>query len=428
MECAAVGFRLRAEASQGFALAAWTVVMLSLAPLAEAQGQTPPESAAAFSLFKECVQKLHSEAYKPDSIPVILTKCLHGLVQQLGGDFIARDRDFRILPEADAQAAFEQEVTGIAAMPGQRTDLRSLVETALQAYCRQHDPYTRYVRSEDWKLAQLMNRTTGSGIGMTVNEKAGVFRCFPLSGSPAEAADIKAGDRLISVEGKPVEGKPLEYIAGLIKGAAGTEVMLRVEKSFGRSQNVKVVREVISSPTVIAEKKITGAVLRIRRFNKDLLDETRKVLATLSPTATLTLDLRGCPGGSLDVAIEFAALFLEPGEPIVTLRDRAQKDENRQAVKPREFKPRAIILLQDEGTASAAELVIAALTFSPSNRAASQGIKTYGKGVFQTTFELQGGGHLVLTTGETIAPHGRGWDGTGLVPSIGNEGRIFPQD
>lgn len=393
-----------------------------------AEDAATDDNKAAFSLFKECVQKIHEDAYKQDSVPVIITKALHGLVQQLGEAYNTHDHDLAGLPDGAAQTAFEQEMIDIANTPGQRRGVRDLVETALQAYCKQHDPYTRYIRSEDWKLVQLMNRSTGSGIGMTVNEKGGAFYCFPLPGSPAEAAGLKAGDKLISVDGKPLEGKPLEYIAGVIKGAPGTEVMLRVEKTFGRAQNVKIVREVINVPGVIIEKKISGVVMRIRKFTKDLLDETRKAVGAMSPGSSLTLDLRGCPGGNLDIAIEFAGLFLEPNEPVVTLRTRARADETRSASKPREISARSIIMIQDEGTASAAEVVIAALIYSPNNRAASQGTKSYGKGVFQTTYDLQGGGHLVLTTGETIAPHGRGWDGTGLVPSIENEGRIFPKD
>ena len=403
--------------------AAWLIV---LSPL---NAQTPPDQQAAFALFDECVSKIHSDAYRQEPVPVILSKALHALVEQLGDAYKAQDHDLAALTDDTARTAFQQAVLAIAATPGQRRGLRDLVESAIQAWCKQHDPYTRYTRSEDYKLVQLMNKTSGGGIGMSLLEKDGGFFCYPLPGSSAEAASIKPGDKLLSVDGKPVEGKPLAYIVSLVKsGPPGTEVMLRVERTSGRAQNLKVTRESITTPSVLVEKKITGYVLRVRKFSPALITEARAAVGKLSQGSTLTLDLRGCGGGDLDVGVAFAALFLEPGETIVTLRSRGRPDEVCTATKPREIKVQAITLLQDEGTASAAELLIAALMHSKSNHAVSEGPKTYGKGVFQDTYELRGGGHLALTTGEIIAPQGRGWEGIGLLPSLENRGRIFPKE
>jgi carboxyl-terminal processing protease len=386
---------------------------------------TDADAQSAFALVRECVDKIFTSAYRVESKPSILSKALHELVRELGDSAAKHDTDLSALSDEAAQTAFEKSLLNLAAMPGQRHNIRELAESALQGWCRQHDPYTRYIRSEDFKLVMLMSKSSGSSVGMTVNEKGGNFLCFPLPGSPAEAAGIKAGDRLISVDGKPLAGRHLEYIASLIKGAPGTEVQLRVGRNFGRDQTVKIVREILTAPSVIVEKKITGTVVRIRKFSSDLMVEARKAFADLSAGSNITLDLRGCPGGNLDVAIEFASLFLSDGEPIVTLRTRGKPDEVRNAQNLREVRPPAILLLQDEGTASAAELVIAALINSKNNRAASQGTKTYGKGVFQNTYDLQGGGHLIITTGETIAPGNQSWDGIGLLPSLENGGLIF---
>jgi len=403
-----------------------SALLLSCAFAPSLRAAAPDELRAALELFDECVGKIQANAYHQESKPAILDHALRGLIEILGETAKSFETDLSAMSDEAARSAFEKALQGIANSPGQRRTPRDLVESALQAYCKQHDPYSNYVKSDDYKLVQLMNKSTGSGIGMTVHMKAGAFFCHPLPGSSAEVAGIKAGDKLISVEGKPLEGKPLEYIAGLIKGEPGTEVLLRVERTFGRSQNIKITRETITMPSLIVEKRIAGVVLRVRKFSRELLPETREALRQLSSGSTLTLDLRGCPGGSLEVAVAFANLFLEQGEPIVTLRSHGQPDEVRSATSPREFKAPAIILLQDEATASGAELVIAALLHSPNLRAVSQGTKTYGKGLIQSTYDLQGGGHLVLTTGEAIAPQGRGWDGIGLLPSLENEGKIFP--
>ena len=384
--------------------------------------------AGVTALVREAVGQLNAVAYRNDPIPLIYTKALRGLVATLGEGARSQDKDLTTMIDGAAEAEFMSSLQALSTAPGQRQSLRDLAEQAIKIYCKQHDPYTRYVEADDVRLAQLMGKTTGSGVGMSINEKNGVFFCYPLPGSPAEAAGVKAGDKLLTVDGKPVVEKPLEYLAGLIRGAPGTEVNLRVEHGFGRAQTVRVTREALTTPSVFTEKKVTGFVLRVRKFSKELIEETRSALSQISQGSTLTLDLRGCPGGDLDVAIQFASLFLDAGEPIVTVRTRGKPDEVNSATKPREIKPAAIVLLQDEGTASAAELVIAALVNSKMARAASQGAKTYGKGVLQTRIELRGGGVLTLTTGELIAPQGQTWDLVGLLPSLDNRGRIFARD
>lgn len=394
---------------------------------AQDQGQ---DVAAVAALVHEAAEQIQRTAYRTETRAVICAKALRGLIEQLGESAKSFDKDLSGMPDDAAEAEFVQILQKLAATPGQRYGLRELAERAIQAWCKQHDPYTRYIRSDDVRLVQLMMaKATGSGVGMTVMDKDGAFHCYPLPGSPAEAGGVLAGDRLISVDGKPVDGKPLSYaVAAIRSGPPGSEVLLRVAHGFGREQTLRLTREALTTPTVLVEKKLSGLILRVRKFNNELAADARAALAQLGPGASLTLDLRGCPGGNLDRAVDFAEMFLDPGEPIVTVRTRGKPDEVIAATKPREFKPAAIICLQDGGTASAAELVIAALVNSKTARAASQGEKTYGKGVLQTAMDLRGGGHLEITSGELIAPQGVTWDSTGLLPSVDNRGRIFPKD
>ena len=390
----------------------------------------PSEAAPIAALLHEAVEKIHATAYRTETRAVICTKALHALLAQLGPSVQSFDRDLTMLQDDAAEAELIRILQGVAATPGQRFGLRELAERAIQAWCKQHDPYTRYTRSDDIRLVQLMmSKATGSGVGVTIMEKDNAFQCYPLPGSPAEAGGVVAGDKLLSVDGKPVEGKPLDYVVAAIRGGPpGSEVLLRVAHGFGREQTLRLTRETLTTPSVMVEKKLSGLILRIRKFSKEMPGEARAALAQLSPGASLTIDLRGCPGGSLDRAVEFVGMFLEAGEPIVTVRTRDRADEVINATKPREFKPSSIICLQDGGTASAAELVIAALVNSKTARAASQGPKSYGKGVVQTPIELRGGGQIAITSGELIAPQGQTWDTIGLLPSVENRGRIFPKD
>ena len=405
--------------------------VLAFGIMACAWAQEPGQDAASVSaVLHEAVEKINATAFRTESRAVICTKALRGLVAQLGESARPHDRDLSTLQDDAAEAELIRILQVIAATPGQRYGLRELAERSIQSWCKQHDKYTRYTRSDDVRLVQLMMaKATGSGVGVTLMDKDGAFLCYPLPGSPAEAGGVIAGDKLISVDGKPMADKPLDYAVAAIRGGPpGSEVLLRVAHGFGREQTLRLTRETLTTPTVLVEKKLGGFVLRVRKFNNELAAEARTALAALTPGSSLTLDLRGCPGGNLDRAVEFASMFLDPGEPIVTVRTRDKPDEVINATKPREFRPASIICLQDSGTASAAELVIAALVNSKSARAASQGQKSFGKGVMQASADLRGGGHIEITNGELIAPQGITWDTIGLLPSIENRGRIFPKD
>ncbi len=409
----------------------WSRFLLSASlffPLLTVRAQEAEAPAIVHKLVREVVTQITTDAYRADSRPVIYTKALAGLVKQLGPAFSAQARDLTALIDEAAEQEFFRTLEGMAAAPGQRLSFRELAERALQEYCKQHDAYTRYTRTDETRLIKNMSQTGSSSVGMSIVEKADGYFCYPLAGSPAEAAGIKPGTKLISVDGKPVQDRPLAYIGALVRGAPGTEVSLRVEQAFGRAQTVKVTRETLVSPSVIADKRVGGITLRVRKMNKETLSETRAALAGLGPGSTVTINLESCVGGDLDVAEEFAGMFMEPGEHIVTERMRGRPDRVVSAAKPREFKPVAVILVQGEGTASGAELVIAALVNSKSARGTSNGSKTFGKGVMQLGTDLQGGGYLVVTSGELIAPQGRTWDKIGLLPSSANRGRVFERD
>lgn len=393
-----------------------------------AQISATDDPVAAFAVFSECVAKITTRAYKLETPPVIYTKALHGLVATLGPNAAAHDRDLSKMSDDQARAEFEKSLTTLAALPGQRYGLRELVERSIQAWSRQHDPYSRYLRSDEYQLIRLLAKNGASGVGMNATQTGKGIICFPLPGSAGAAAGLKTGDRLLAVDGKPVEDQPIEYVSALVRGAPGSEVTLRVEHNFGRSETLRLHREPLNPSTVRITGSKTALSIGIVRFNKSTAADVRQALAQVPAGGILKFDLRGCEGGELDAAVEIAGMFMEPGEVIVSYRERGKPDDVRTPQKPREFKLPAIIFVQDEGTASAAEVLIAALIGSPSNRAASQGKKSYGKGVFQVPFELKGGGTLVLTIGEIISANGRGWEGTGLLPSLENSGRIFPKD
>jgi carboxyl-terminal processing protease len=408
--------------------ALFMAVMLAVAPDLRAQSAASDDPSTAFAIFDECVAKITARAYKPETSPVIYAKPQHGLISALGPSAAAHDVDLSQLTDTQAREQFGKSITTLAALPGQRYSLRELVERSVQAWCRQHDNYTRYLRSDENQLIRLLAKNDASGVGMSATQTGKAIICYPFPGSAAAAAGIKSGDKLLSVDGNPVDDKPIEYATALVRGAPGTEVALRVEHIFGRSETLRIRREPLNPSSIVVTSSRTALSVNIKRFTKSTPGEIRQAMAELPKGGVLKFDLRSCEGGELEPAIEIASMFMEPGETVVSLRERGKPDEVRTTTKPREFKLPTVIFVQDEGTASAAEVLIAALFGSPSNRAASQGTKSFGKGVFQDQLLLKGGGTLILTTGELFASNGRGWEGTGLLPSLEHGGRIFPKE
>lgn len=388
---------------------------------------SPEEEKAALDIFREVAEKIVARAYKPEPLPVICTKALAGVVAKLPPAAQPHARDLSRLDDSAALAGFAQSIRALRGMPGQRQTFRDLVEAAIEAWCFQHDPYTRYVPAQYGpELIRLLTSGQGS-VGMSLQEKNdGHFYCYPRPDSPASLAGIKNGDRLLAVNGIEAAGKPIQLIGSMIRGAPGSTVQVRILQAFGnREKTVGILCEALKTPNVTAESLTTSLRLAIRKFTPDVVKEVRAELARATPDLALALDLRGNEGGELEAAVALASLFMEPGETIVTLRERDKPDDVRVARGPREFKAPLISIKQDEGTASAAEMLIAALVGSPSNRAVSNGSKTYGKAVYQAVIQFKHGGFLTLTTGEMIAPQGRSWEQTGLLPSSENLGRIF---
>jgi len=210
---------------------------LVLLPLCAAAGIVSPAAAetlpradrVSFDVFDEAEAVILQKVYKTESKPVFLTKALHALVEKLGESAQGHDPDLSGLSDQEANAKFQKQILALANAPGQRLNSHALVERALQLWCRQHDPYSHYTPADDYYDVKRLNNGGDGGVGMALNERDGNFFCFPLPGSPAEAAGVKAGDKLISVDGRAVADRPyLEYLAGLIRGAAGEEVQLRV--------------------------------------------------------------------------------------------------------------------------------------------------------------------------------------------------------
>lgn len=378
------------------------------------------ETQTAFSLADEAVSRIVERCFHVKTAAEVYDGMLVA-AHKRSGDENPKSAGLKTLTADQAATAFRSALQALADRPGQRLDILDLAEAGLSDYCRTIDRYCRYFTMQDMARIAQFKRADSIGIGVNLREEGDAIYCHPFPESQAALAGITAGDKLLSVSGNSVTGKPLELVAAWIKGVPGTQVQLRVEKSTGRSQLVTALREAQKMPSVLAERDLTGTVVKIRFFEAGTAAQMLDALKNQPEGRRLTLDLRGCMGGMMNASVEAAQLIMPPGHPVLTFDERGTGRKTFTSTEPK-LKPGGITILQDAGTASAAEALIAALVETMPRQVVSRGEQSYGKGVAQDEIFLVGGGLLRLTTGMMFGPSGRSWDGTGLRPSFSDDG------
>jgi carboxyl-terminal processing protease len=274
------------------------------------------------------------------------------------------------------------------------------------------DPHTNFMTADEYN--DLRVQTTGEygGLGIQIAERNGwITVVAPLPGTPAERAGMRAGDRIIEVEGKSTEGWSDDDAVKVLRGPRGTTVHIKVARpGLDASIPFDITREAIHVQSVSSYMiEPTVGLLRLNVFAESSTDEMKAAIEKMRAEGmkSLILDLRTNPGGLLDQGVSVSNLFLHPGLPIVETRGRDPREtekfgSTRPAVLPASM---PIAVLVDEYTASAAEIVSGAL--QDHDRALVLGTTTYGKGSVQSLFPLSGGNFLKMTTGRWYTPSGR---------------------
>jgi carboxyl-terminal processing protease len=282
------------------------------------------------------------------------------------------------------------------------------------------DPYTEYL--EPFAYSELRRRTaaTYSGIGLTVLPQPSGFVVSAVAPGPSRRAGIRAGDRIVSIDGVPMSRVPFEAALALIRGRAGTTVRLGVVRG-GRELSFGVRRELIRTSAVSSRLLVSGgkrvgyvAVRTLLQGTAQLLGDT---LARLERggASGLVLDLRGNPGGLLDQAVAVSSLFL--GEGVVVSIEGAHEPQRVFAVEPSgAASTLPLVVVVDRETASAAEVVAGALR--DNGRATVVGENTFGKALVQSIEPLPNGAALKLTTARYLTPTGTDISSGGLKPHV----------
>lgn len=282
------------------------------------------------------------------------------------------------------------------------------------------DDYT-YLRNPE-EAAFFNESLQGSfeGIGARVAEAegGGVRIVEPFAGQPAWNAGIRRGDVIMAVDGQDITRMTLQDAIGLIRGPKGSEVLLTIKSEGEEPRDIQVVRDRITVPAVEYRMLDNGvAYLRLGEFSAPASEQVREALQSLleqNPTG-LVLDLRGNPGGFLRTAVDITSEFIDKG-PVVVERFKDGREEVFQAESGGSALSIPLVVLVDEGSASASEILAGAV--QDTGRGVLIGTTTFGKGSVQVPSEMSDGSVLSITTARWFTPNDRLIHGEGLKPDI----------
>jgi len=301
------------------------------------------------------------------------------------------------------------------------TDAKALIYGAIKGMVETLDPHSSFITAEDYK--ELMIETKGSfpGVGIVITVKDKVLTVVsPIEGTPAYEAGMKAGDQIIMIGDKSTKDISIREAVKLIRGPKGTKVKLTVRrKGVEKPIDFVITRDVIPIKSVRSFSLPSDlGYIRISNFQSNTGEDLAKALKKMDKDKALKgliLDLRNNPGGLLSQAVKVADAFLDSGL-IVSIKSRDQREQKSVAHKATKSRKYPMIVLVNEGSASASEIVAGAL--QDNKRALILGTTTFGKGSVQTLFPLSDGSGLRLTTALYYTPSGRSIQASGIEPDI----------
>jgi carboxyl-terminal processing protease len=282
-----------------------------------------------------------------------------------------------------------------------------------------NDRYTVYLKPAEYRAFLNRVSTTQVGVGLSLvrDRRAGLRVIQSLEGSPAARAGLVGGDAILAIDGVSTRGIDIEdALAHLQGGVTGTRVELRVRLSHsGNVRNVRLQRiRIVTHPVSWRDIGTGSRRVRVIRISTFASGVARRVRALATNAPKVILDLRGDPGGLLDEAVDTASIFVRKG-PIVSWYG-ANVGYHLRVATNSSLPPMPLAVLVDRRTASAAEIVAAAI--GDHKRGAIVGTRTFGKGSLQSVQPLANGAALKLTIAEYSTPKGRDLHGRGVLPTI----------
>ncbi|MBJ89007.1 MAG: peptidase S41 [Woeseia sp.] len=303
-----------------------------------------------------------------------------------------------------------------------------LLDQAIRGMVGGLDPHSAYLDSADYRKIRASTRGQYSGVGLEVSEQNNsLIVISPIDGTPAERAGVKAGDKIIEIDGEPIIGETITKSYRKFRGLKGSNITIRVRRDdYDDPLTFHLTRENITVKSVrheVIDESI--GYLRLSQFNEATVEETKTAIRqirieigglTNSKLAGLILDLRNNPGGTLDSAVDVSDLFLEHGV-IVSAVGRTPDSRFERMAEPGDILRGApMVVLVNGGSASASEIVAGSL--QDYSRATIVGTQTFGKGLVQTVLPLSRGRAVKLTTARYFTPSGDSIDEAGISPDV----------
>ncbi len=280
------------------------------------------------------------------------------------------------------------------------------------------DPYSAYLDKKSF--SEITDLTDGvfGGIGIVLGKKDNDFVVVaPMKGTPGDEAGIKAGDKILAVDGASVDGLQLEDVVAKIRGKQGTEVEIKLAGIDGAERTVRVIRGDIKVESVGGEMLPDSKIgyIRISVFNEQTGNDFAKKYMELEKQGmqALVLDLRHNPGGILGECVKVAQ-YIVPKGIVVSIKDRNGNTFVEESDLEKVKYPLAVLV--DHGSASAAEIVAGAVQDTGAGKLF--GVQTFGKGSVQSVYKLSDSTGLKLTTAKYYTPSGRSIHGTGIKPDV----------
>ena len=304
----------------------------------------------------------------------------------------------------------------------EEVDQAEAMDFAINGVLQSLDPYSAYMNPKIFREMQTETSGEFGGLGIEVTMEAGVVKVItPIDDTPASRIGVKAGDYIVRIDGEQVQGKTLMEAVNLMRGPVGSEIEITIRrKGVKKAKIFKITREIIEVKSVTAESiNDTIGYLRLRAFNENSSKQLKKEILKLEKNNKLVgyiLDLRNNPGGLLSQAVKISDYFLDDGE-IVSTRGRKSRENRRFfAKKGDKIEGKPLIVLINNGSASASEIVAGAL--QNQKRAILLGETTYGKGSVQSIIPLKNKGAIRLTISKYYLPSGESISEVGVSPDI----------
>lgn len=300
---------------------------------------------------------------------------------------------------------------------------KKLIESAINGMLVSLDPHSSYLDAQSFKYMNEQTKGKFGGLGIEVTMENGLVKVVsPIDDTPAFKAGLKSGDYISHIDGEQVMGMTLNDAVDKMRGTVGSKVKLSVRRVNHKPFDVTLKREEIKIQSVKSSIKSNDvSYIRITSFSEDTdkmiekaFNKAKKELK--GDLKGIVIDVRNNPGGLLDQAVSVSDLFLDKGE-IVSTRSKNAEDTVKYNAKSGDIaKGLPIVILVNDGSASASEILAGAL--QDHKRAVIVGEKTFGKGSVQTVIPLGKYGAMRLTTARYYTPSGRSIQATGIVPDV----------